>query len=317
MDGILQMPIPPPGSAGIGNVVALDFETANSARCSPCSIGLAWLNGRGIAHTAHRLICPRDLRFDAFNISLHGICEDHVRGEPEFPGVWNDILPHLQGGITIAHNASFDMSVLRATLDLYGLPWPDISYLCSMKIAREVWGNLPNHKLPTVARHIGHDLHHHQAWSDAEVCIAIVVAAMDAVGAASVTELANRLCIRIGRIAEGSYNPCSSPSRKPSASGAQPPEYLIEIIQRAGSSDLRGKTVVFTGTLETMLRSEAVAVVEAVGGVWQRGVKRDTDYLVVGTDPGGGKLAKAARQMDKMGRPELVDESDFLRMVGL
>ena len=55
---------------------------------------------------------------------------------------------------------------------------------------------------------------------------------------------------------------------------------------------LAGKTFVLTGTLPTMGRDEAAALVEAAGGKVSGSVSKKTSYLVAGADA-GSKLAKA------------------------
>jgi len=60
----------------------------------------------------------------------------------------------------------------------------------------------------------------------------------------------------------------------------------------AGDSPVAGKTVVFTGTLETMGRSEAKARAEALGAKVAGSVSKKTDYVIVGADA-GSKAAKA------------------------
>ena len=61
---------------------------------------------------------------------------------------------------------------------------------------------------------------------------------------------------------------------------------------RGGPGPLLGKTVVFTGGLDTMSRQEAEALVERLGGRTAGSVSRDTDLLVVGKAP-GSKLEQA------------------------
>ena len=73
---------------------------------------------------------------------------------------------------------------------------------------------------------------------------------------------------------------------------------------------MAGKTVVFTGTLETMSRGEAKARAEALGAKVAGSVSKKTDYVVVGADA-GSKARKAA----ELGVPPL-EEQEWLAMIG-
>ncbi|MFQ6017972.1 MAG: NAD-dependent DNA ligase LigA [Kiloniellaceae bacterium] len=77
-----------------------------------------------------------------------------------------------------------------------------------------------------------------------------------------------------------------------------------------GGSPIAGKTVVFTGTLESQTRSEAKARAEALGAKVAGAVSRKTDYVVVGAD--AGSKAKKAAQLGIA----LLSEQDWLAMIG-
>jgi DNA ligase (NAD+) len=68
------------------------------------------------------------------------------------------------------------------------------------------------------------------------------------------------------------------------------------------------KTVVFTGTLSTMTRDEARAKIRNMGGDVSGSVSKETDYVVVGENP-GSKLADAQKL-----RVKTLDEKQFLKM---
>ncbi len=94
---------------------------------------------------------------------------------------------------------------------------------------------------------------------------------------------------------------------------------LIEDLIRVGikilppekvGKKLAGKTFVLTGTLETLTRSEGERKIRMLGGHPTSSVSKQTDYLVVGENPGSTKLEKAK----KLGVKTLT-EKEFLKML--
>ena len=75
----------------------------------------------------------------------------------------------------VAHNAGFDMSVLKACLeraDLYArLP----ESFCTCRLSRKLVKGLPNYKLNTLCDHFGIALNHHEALSDARGAAKIMI----------------------------------------------------------------------------------------------------------------------------------------------
>lgn len=78
----------------------------------------------------------------------------------------------------------------------------------------------------------------------------------------------------------------------------------------ATDTALQGKAFVFTGSLESMGRNEAKALVESLGGAVQSSVTGKTSYVVAGSEP-GSKLDKARRQ-----GISIISEKDFLKLIG-
>ena len=191
--------------------IAIDFETANEQRGSACSVGLAWIDDNRVVRVEERLIRPRDMRFSSFNIAIHGIRPEHVEDCPEFPEVMDEFADDFDGATMIAHNAAFDFSVWRSCLDLYGFRYPDLSYLCSVKMAQRVWPHLISHKLNVLAQHLGLNFAHHNAAEDAAICAEASIAIARDLNLRSIGEIPNRIGMTIGKLFSDGYVPCSCP----------------------------------------------------------------------------------------------------------
>jgi len=98
---------------------------------------------------------------------------------------------------------------------------------------------------------------------------------------------------------------------------------LIEVLRESGlnfkselyqeatnAGSLAGKSLVLTGTLPTLKRHEAVAIIEAAGGKVVNSVSQKTDFVVAG-EAAGSKLAKAEKLS-----VSVIDEAELLRLCG-
>ncbi len=100
---------------------AIDFETASGAAASACSLGVAVVEGGEIVSTREWLIHPPELYFSPHNLAVLGIPPPLVAAQPEFDGLWPEIEREIGRRTLVAHNAPFDMGVLRATLMRYSI----------------------------------------------------------------------------------------------------------------------------------------------------------------------------------------------------
>jgi DNA polymerase-3 subunit epsilon len=188
--------------------IAIDFETANEERRSACAIGLAWLENGAVVRREHRLIRPKEMRFNPHNIRVHGIRPEDVRDKPEFPDVLSEFLPDISGALILAHNAAFDIGVLCAALTEYRQLFPEFGYYCTMDISRRIWPELPSVSLDSVARHFGIKFNHHDPGEDAFACAEIAIAAAREVGVSDVIDISTKIPIQPGRVRVDSYLPC-------------------------------------------------------------------------------------------------------------
>jgi len=79
--------------------------------------------------------------------------------------------------------------------------------------------------------------------------------------------------------------------------------------KKLASQTLSGKTFVLTGRLNSLTRAQAEARIKQAGGQVSSQVSRQTDYLVVGADP-GSKLVKAKNLGIK-----IINEAELLALL--
>jgi len=163
------------GKVSVGEFVAIDFETATYTPESAISIGLVKYRGFEPVDAFYSLIRPPQLYVRPDFTDIHGLTVDDVRDAPDFRQVWEEnICAFIETIPLVAHNAPFDMRVLRATLAHYGIPLPRLEYFCSLSLARRVWTGLGSHALTALGREFGIAYEAHNALADAQTCGKII-----------------------------------------------------------------------------------------------------------------------------------------------
>jgi DNA polymerase-3 subunit epsilon len=180
---------------------AIDFETATYDRASACSVGVVVVEDGRELHRQAWLIRPPGNAYQPGNVAIHGIRPADTEHAPEFPDVWAEVAHVVGDRPLVAHNASFDVGVIRGCCAHYGLASPASRYLCTVVLARRAWPDLVNHKLPSVAAHVGAELDHHEALSDAAACSRILHACIDEAGVDCVDALVAHHRLREQRVA--------------------------------------------------------------------------------------------------------------------
>jgi DNA polymerase-3 subunit epsilon len=306
------------------NFLAIDFETANRHRSSACAIGIIEVRDGEIVDTFYSLIDPDDY-FDEYHISIHGITPDMVKGKPTFDELWNDIRPRFEGKRIVAHNASYDMSVLRYCLDKTSRSYPSLQYFCTYFLSKKIVTGLPSYRLDLVADHFGISFNHHDALEDARAA-AIVMMRLQGIGQVTdPAELSESVGYRIGELFDGGYNPFSiiKKSYSSKSSKLKSKDISTDNTEFDESHLFFDQTVVFTGTLTSMVRREAMQKVVDVGGICADSVNKHVNFLVIGIQDfarfkegtKSSKLKRAEQLIFDGHDLEIIDEDEFLRML--
>ena len=98
--------------------VVFDVETPNHLNNRMSAIGISVIEDGKIIDDFYTLVNPEQ-SFDYFNVRLTGISEKSVVNAPNFPLAWERIEPIMNSGMLVAHNAVFDLGVLKHCLEGY------------------------------------------------------------------------------------------------------------------------------------------------------------------------------------------------------
>ena len=301
------------------NFISIDFETANEKRNSPCSIGIVVVKNGEAIERIHHLIKPKEMRFMPINIGIHGIRPSMVKDEMEFDKVWNKIKHHFDGSLVIAHNASFDISVLRNTLELYNIEAPSFDYICTMKLSRNFYKQLDNAKLNTVNEFLGYEFKHHDALADASACSNILLNISKELNTKDIKEISKVIGVTIGSVHKNGYTPSSTKGRVLKTSG--------KLLTREDKNEslnygsFKDEVVVFTGGLASMTRDKAIMLVRKLGGSIGSSVTKKTTCLVTNAKDIEGLLreemsGKMKKAMDLKAKGQVItflNEEEFLK----
>jgi DNA polymerase-3 subunit epsilon len=304
------------------NFVTIDFETATADRDSPCEIGLTFVQDNKVVDTKSWLIKPMQYPyFDPFNIYIHGIRPEDVADKPEFNELWtSEIKTLLENQFVIAHNAGFDFSVLRRTLEAYNIPFPTLQYSCSYIFSKKVWQGLLSYDLKSLCQYNNIPLKHHRAGADSLACAELSLKAFEVAEVNSLDDFPEKLRTSVGQLYDGGYRPSETKRiyqyKNPALIVGDPAKHKPESI-------FYGRSVVFTGTLSSMVRANAQQIIADIGGINSNTITKDTDILivgqqdfrVVGEDGMSSKQEKAQKLLAKGAEIEVISEDTFLRNI--
>mgnify|MGYP002628455935 CR=1 FL=1 len=313
-------------------ILAIDFETA-SGRDAVCAVGLYRFEGIDVI-SEHHLVDPEidPAEWDPMAMLVHGISPEDIVGAPNFPKIWERIQALGEGAVLLAHNAGFDMSVLRYGFARYGISPGEITYLCSAKIAKKIWSEIPTTRLDYLADLLDIRFLHHNPEEDAMASAMIFQKAFTkhygTLGNdVDLEKFINEIGLQFGHIyGDLKYKPCGVPGHKNSSKPSKKtidyePDPDRELDE---NHPLFGSKVAFTGTLTSMNRTEAFMRLMDFGGEPETNVTKKTNYLVLGEQdlwkfrPGSEVSSKMQRAIElaEAGQDiEIIGEQDFLKLL--
>lgn len=270
--------------------VAVDLETANPRMSSICQIGIVTFEDGQEVDADVRLVDPQDY-FDPYNVAIHGVTANHVRGAPPFSELHSWLCQRVSNEVVACHT-HFDRVALAQACGRHSLDPLPCNWLDTARVARRAWSQFARsgYGLANLAAHFGVAFEHHDALHDARTAGLILLRAIEETG------FEPREWIRR----------CNSSMSPGSAAN----------IKREGDGDgpLVGERIVFTGALQVPRRNAADLAHEA-GAAVESTVTKTTTLLVVG-DQDIEKLAGHNKSSKHRKAEKLIGEGQQLRILG-
>lgn len=291
------------------NFVAIDFETANAKRTSACSIGMAKVRDGKVIETFHELIKPEPFDFNYINVSIHGITPEMVESTATFIDQWPIIRDFIGDDVLVAHNVSFEQSVINQTLQQNGHQIPEFDYLCTLYMTKVNYPRRIGYKLDDVCKDIlGKNVNHHDALEDAIACAELAVHNISRFPNQPLRELMGALYV----------TPQRDKQEWKKLTGIKPTREELD-----PNHPFFDKKFVITGVLHSFSREKAVQLIVDCGGIYQDSLTKATDYLVIGDEEfqllqygnRSTKARKADEYNSKGGSIKIINEEEFLHSV--
>lgn len=147
----------------------IDFELATAKYNSVCAVGIVNVINGEIANEYYSLVQPPENKYMWQTSRVHGLKPKHTISSPTFIEIFPTIQELLFNQQMVAHDELFDRSVLKETMQHFGLSYDILNIAdqwdCTSKIYRAM--GFEKTKLSICCELMGVELKHHDALSDA------------------------------------------------------------------------------------------------------------------------------------------------------
>lgn len=283
------------------NFTSIDFETANSHRNSPCSLGITVVENGRIMIEKEWLIQPPRNHYNERNILVHGITPEMTMYEPEFIELWDEIKPYIHNKLVLAYNGNnMDFLVLQKTLEYYDIFYDEKNYKTAdiFGLAKIFFTRIKDYKLSTIASLFGIEVENdnlHDALQDS------ILNAKVALKMFEHFNLTNDFEIdwEIKKQQPKKYlEPNYKITHKDILAGLE--DRKISSDYKVKKTDLENtshffydKKVVITGIFDNYpMRDEMAKMLHSVGADVNGSISKRTNYVIVGRNAGPKKLEK-------------------------
>lgn len=293
----------------IPSFVVIDFETACYSKLSACSIGVALFEAGSLTESRQWLLKPIDEGKWSFS-KIHGLTHQDCKNQATIKDIWYELEGYLNNKFIVAHNAIFDMTVLKESLEYYGIEYKNYHYGCTKNLATAYFPYLNNNSLKNICEFLNIEYGEHDAERDAVSTGEVFLKMIKFSALPEILFDGNQL-EKKSYLTDTSFLNKFKSNVKASLDG-------LEVNDVDGTATLdffRNKKCLVTGEFETMDRYEILDKIKYYGGQITSSVIKSLDYFIIGEMPGYMKIEKV-KELKASGREiTIMDESEFLQVL--
>lgn len=253
----------------LSDYIVFDIETTglDSSYDEVIEIGAIKIKNNKIVSKFNSLVKPKNA-IDEYITELTGITNEMVKDAPTIEEVLPDFMDYIDNDILIGHNVNFDINFIYDNLYRNKLDVLTNNFIDTMRISRKLLPNLSHHRLIDLARYFEIDTtNNHRTLKDCEITMNVYE---------NLKEIALRKYDNVDEF--------KNVFKKHKKEGLRAKDIVSTNTEFDVDNLFYDKYVAITGTLEKMLRKEAMQIIVDLGGHCEDGVTKKTNFLILGNN---------------------------------
>lgn len=253
----------------LSDYIVFDIETTglDSSYDEVIEIGAIKVKNNKIVSKFNSLVKPKN-EMDEYITELTGITNEMVKEAPTIEEILPDFMNYIGNDILIGHNVNFDINFIYDNLYRNKFDVLTNDFIDTMRISRKLLPELPHHRLIDLAKYFKIDsTNNHRSLKDCEITM-------------NVYENLKEIALQ----KYGNVDEFKNTFKKHKKEGLRAKDIISTNTEFDVDNLFYDKYVAITGTLEKMLRKEAMQIIVDLGGHCEDGVTKKTNFLILGNN---------------------------------
>lgn len=253
----------------LSDYIVFDIETTglDSSYDEVIEIGAIKVKNNKIVSKFNSLVKPKN-EIDEYITELTGITNEMVKDAPTIEEILPDFMNYIGNDILIGHNINFDINFIYDNLYRNKFDVLTNDFIDTMRISRKLLSELPHHRLIDLAKYFKIDsTNNHRSLKDCEITMNVYE---------NLKEIALQKYDNVDEF--------KNAFKKHKKEGLRAKDIVSTNTEFDVDNLFYDKYVAITGTLEKMLRKEAMQIIVDLGGHCEDGVTKKTNFLILGNN---------------------------------